>query len=223
MPVYVTESQNKPGRRRKYAFIILWLLGHALAWGAYFATLGMFNIDWLWSIALGLGGVTSLVQYLLIRWQFGRNIKWWLPLSLLTWLFAAFVPFNASLELGFSLFDITIQALALFGPAALLQAILLRKHVQHSWLWLLVTIAGATTFALGVTSMEWLPLSGFLGYGVYSSTTALSLLWLFGMSQREMPEVAEDHSYKRLLDSDEQEEYEPLYQGEIEAQRKLMR
>ncbi len=223
MPVYRKESHKNPGRSKKYSFLILWLIGHALAWAAYFSSQGMFNVDWIWTIALGLGGVTSLVQYLLIRWQFGRNIKWWLPLSILTWLFAAFFPFDASLQLGDSQIGITIQALALFAPAALIQAFLLRKHVQNSWLWLLASITGTTTFALSVAALNWIPLSGYLGYGVYASTTALTLLWLFGMSQQEMSEVSQSASYKRLTDSDEQEEYEELYQGEIEAQRKLMR
>lgn len=193
--------------RNKFAFIIMWLMGHMLAFGAFIPIVAWANAifddtGFVTILALVVGGITSLTQYLLIRWQFGRNIKWWIPLSIIAWLISAFTIFQVVENLSSSQFDITLQALALFTPPALVQTFLLRKQVQQAWLWLLASVAGTTTFALPIAfayGEDWTIL---VGYGLYASATALTLLWLFGMSGIPIKQEAKDKTHNQLTDSD---------------------
>lgn len=203
------KSKVKKGQARgnRWLFVLLWIVGHALAWGVFsmvqmipgFAEINLTEI--LLAMGLVVGGITSLTQYLLIRWQFGRNIKWWMPISLIAWVFAILTPFQASLRMGDTQFEVTAQLLALYVPIAVVQMVLLRKHVRQSWLWLVATLAGSSVFALSLISLQevllWAP---FVAFGAYASITALSLLWLFGMSKPEVQQSISASSYERLSD-----------------------
>lgn len=194
-------------KRNKFAFIVMWLIGHMLAFGAFIPIVEWANsvfeeTGFLTVLALVVGGISSLTQYLLIRRQFGRNLKWWIPLSMIGWLIATLIIFPLVENLSSSRFDITIQALVLFLPAALIQTFLLRKQVQQAWLWLLASVAGTTTFALPIAfayGEDWTILAG---YGLYASATALTLLWLFGMSGVQIKQEAKDGTHNQLTDSE---------------------
>ena len=223
-----TKLKKGHPKRNKFAFIILWLLGHVLAWIPFITV-----VDWLDSsfndtiffafMGLTVGGITSLTQYLLIRRHFGRNLRWWMPLSIIAWLFAVLVVFQTVAYSGNSQFEITLQALALFTPAAIVQAFLLRKQIQQAWLWLLASIAGTTTFVLPIMfdfGENWTILAG---YGLYASATALTLLWLFGMSGVQIKQEAKDKTHHRLVDSDSTYEDSNEYLNQPEKQFKQVK
>ncbi len=221
-----TKLKKDHPKGNKFAFIIMWLIGHVLAWIPFIILVEWLNSnvnDMLFFAVMGLtvGGITSLSQYLLIRWQFGRNLRWWIPLSIIAWLFAALVAIQTVIDTGNSQLEITLQALALFTPAAIVQAFLLRKQVQQAWLWLLASVAGTTTFALPIMfdyGENWTILAG---YGLYASATALTLLWLFGMSGMQMKQEAKDKIHHRLTDSNttDTDNYDYLNQPEKQVKK----
>ena len=215
-------------KRNKFAFLVMWLTGHMLAWLPFIAFVDWLNPrlnDMTGFVAMGLivGGITSLTQYLLIRWQFRRNLRLWIPLSVIAWLVATLVVIQPLVNLSGSQIDVTLQAMALFTPAAIVQAFLLRKQVQQAWLWLMASVAGTTTFALPIVfdyGENWTILAG---YGLYAGTLALTLLWLFGMSGRQMQEVSKDENYNTRLSDEAMTSDEYDYQVDMEAKQKLAR
>ncbi|MEM9953881.1 MAG: hypothetical protein AAF846_19885 [Chloroflexota bacterium] len=203
--------KKSPPKRNRLLFMTLWILGHGLAWLPFFMVsnsggagdeLGL--VVWVGGF---IGGITSLTQYALIRWYFGRNLKWWLPLSLVAWIGAAIFPFVYLVdELPFNQIGLTLQMLSLATPAAIVQAFLLRKHVRQAWLWVLATITGLIVFSLSVTTLNDLFFDtdfiiAAVSYGLFALTTASTLLWLFGMSQQanKMKNIADAET--RLADT----------------------
>lgn len=182
------KPKKAPARGNKFAFSILWLIGHVAAWGAFIPIAdvvdGFPRNDFLFFtlLAIVVGGITSSVQYALMRWQFGRNIKAWIPTSIVAWLLATLVVVQPIVNLGLDQLEITLQALALYLPATIFQTILLRRHVQQAWLWLLASVAGSFAFALPIAN-DGGDMSVLLGYGFYAMTMAITLIYLFGMSQ----------------------------------------
>lgn len=212
-------------KRNKFVFLVLWLFGHVLAWIPFITTAewldSNFNDIVLFAVmGLTVGGITSLTQYFLIRYQFGRNLKWWIPLSVVAWLFATLILIQAVINRGDSQFDIIMQALALFTPTALVQTFLLRKQVQQAWLWLLASVTGTTIFALPIAfdyGENWTILAG---YGLYASATALTLLWLFGMSGIQIKQKIKDKTHSQLTDTENTDSERFDYQKQTEKRDK---
>lgn len=171
----------------------------------------------------GLGWFSGWVQQWSIRKHFGHDIKGWRSISaLLTGIvFSLIIPFITDLAMTQPfLFEntstytalVTATFMAIFGAAGIGQAILLDKHVKHSWLFFLSTLVGALIYAL--------PLLGDSSYFVAQiaqyAVTAFAILWLFGMSGTMNALQSQDEVIQRLTDSDSEEDF---YDEDDEQQR----
>ena len=208
MDIEKSKLKKRPTSHNQILFILLWIIGHLIAWSVF--TAGLFipgflgsdgNSPHVMTIAFILGALTSTIQYLLIRWQFGRDIKWWIPISFIAWGFGIFAC-QAIFDMANTQFGLMMKMLALYTPATLVQILLLRKHVQQSWLWLLGTFAGASVFALSVRSLH---LRGTLlafsiGVGLYAGTKVLTLIWLFSTSKTSLQQQKLASAYKQYED-----------------------
>ena len=208
------EKAKKTQRRRNWlVFLIAWLAGHTTAWLILYPIAEINFIEQntllLYGIAgLILGSITSTVQYFLVRWQFGRNIKSWIPVSVLMWFLNTLILFQYIAETNVlsgidEPFNTMLLALSLYATPALAQVWLLRKHVQQAWLWGLANIAGTALFAMGVNqfSSDW---GVALSYGLFSSATALTLLWIFAMSQPSVKAKSILASENRLSEQEQE-------------------
>jgi|GEM_PF-2685341 len=223
------KTKHKKGisRHNKFIFLVLWFIGHLLAWGGLwlFVVSPLFMEDFGNNVQFGflgfiVGGITSLVQYSLIRWQFGRNIKWWIPLSILAWIFASIISFQASgsLTTDYNNVVVSISALALYLPPVIVQYFLLRKHIRQAWLWIIGSIAASTIFALLINGEVW---QIFAGFGLYSIVTGSTLLLLFGMSKASVQQKMADTAHERLQDSTNDDSQEQIDAAEQNMQRKM--
>lgn len=202
-------------------FVLLWMLGHDLGWGLYMI-IGMLHTDfwdgdstWLMELGLSLGIITSLTQYWLIRWHFGRHIRAWISPSIIAWIVAAYILFPASIDYmdENTLSGSAIWALSLYLPATLVQALLLRKHVQHAWLWILASVVGSSLFALVVNSLQSMNViwATAIGTGVYGGVTALTLVCMFMLSKIPIKHELSASSYEHLHDDTDDDLYEETF------------
>lgn len=201
------KGKNTPSKKNRWIFLSLWLLGHSFAWIPYMLASQANSGDSLITFAIFvggfIGGITSLTQYLLIRRQFGKNIKWWFPLSTVAWVLGSIILYTQMFDLDFTTLNFSLQMLVLAGSAILIQMGLLRKHIKQFWLWGLANFAGLTAFSAGLINIDLIAEPNIftvgLTYALFASATGMTLLWLFGMAQT--PAKQKQHSIERLTDT----------------------
>ncbi len=237
----MTEKPKKSKRRiPQWQFLIAWIGGQYAAFfgTAFMGYLLLLPLNWMgfsidmlhpviqFLIAGGaVGWFSGWVQQWSIRKTFGHHVKGWRTISAI--LTAISLSFVGSL-IGYLaiaqplLFEnqesITYTAIvaatfmSIFGAAGLGQAILLRQHIKHSWLFFLSTLVGGLIFGL--------PLLGDATYLTVQiaqySVTAFAILWLFGMSGTMDAMQSQDDAIQRLSDVESDDAYGDEYEEEQE-------
>lgn len=189
---------------RRTSYIVFFVLA-TMGVLSYF--IGMRGI-WGTTIAgLLLGWFIGWVQQWSIHNYFGRYIKGWRTISAiftgitllivqssLLWIQLNFTSFS---EYGiFYLTSMSIAYMAIFGVMGIVQAILLRKHVRYSWVFLLSALIGG-----GIQGIPILGQPSLLQI-VHYTITAFTLICLFRMSGALDNMSSEDEAIERLRDAD---------------------
>ena len=158
----------------------MWVIGHVLTWGImllfYEVLASYFGINYEFSVTLILSTLTSLTQYTLIWWMFGRNLKWWLSLSLIAWMLPPVLGFYVE---PVTIINLIIFLLILYMPSTLIQVFLLIDYVRHSWIWLFANFIGSLTFVPFIEFANGDRTIILLGSAFYALITAFTLLLLF--------------------------------------------
>ena len=240
----MTEKPKKSKKRiPQWQFLIAWISGQygAFFGTAFLGFLLMIPLSWMgisidiihpviqFLIAgVAVGWTSGWVQQWSIRKAFGHDVKGWRSISaILTSISLAIVgSLIGYLALAQPLLfenqeTMTYTAIvaatfmSIFGAAGLGQAILLRKHIKHSWLFFLSTLVGGLMFGL--------PLLGDSTYITVQiaqySVTAFTILWLFGMSGTMDAMRSEDSAIDRLSDAESEDVYDDDYEEEQQYER----
>jgi hypothetical protein len=216
---------DKPGKPRinRYSFLGLWVAAFLLGWLSYFIIGYQPNNNLIGGAIVGLiiGIPTASVQKLSLYLHFGRVFRWWIRLNVLAWILGGMsITFVMKSGVdGETQFLLMLQVLSLMLIPSLAQAWILRKHVQHVWLWILSAIAGSSVFAGILGQFGNNEIVAFLAFGTYAVVMALTLLWLFGMQSKEN-KLKNIQDTSRLTDETE-DESDSVELGET-VQRKVV-
>jgi hypothetical protein len=209
------DSKPITPRLKTIPFIGIWLIGHVVAW------LGLYQ---LWDVStlpilaypilsgIVLGGALGLMQKFLFSLNYGLQMRGWMRLTMFGWV-SGWLAYTAGTIWipQFNSLPLWSLIVPIFSIPALLQWLLLHRHVRGAWLWVMAAVVSAITFA-HVFNTTWFTLDGFMLSGIaQGSITGLVLLWLFGMT-RENQQIKRDVS--RLIldesstDSDDDDWYD---------------
>lgn len=238
----MTEKPKKSKKRiPQWQFLLAWIGGQ---YGAFFGTvllgllvmipLNLMGVSYdmlpnLLTLAIGgavWGWFVGWVQQWSIRKHFGHDVKGWKTVSailtaiimmimipLIMWT-ALNTPFIYKESNSYPLI-VSATFMAIFGASGLGQAILLRKHVKHSWLFFMSTLVGGIVYGLPIFGNA----SSIIAQIAQYSVTAFAILWLFQMSGTMDAMQSEDEALERLTDSETDEAYDD-YHGEDEKHQR---
>ncbi|GAB5493371.1 MAG: hypothetical protein Phog2KO_35860 [Phototrophicaceae bacterium] len=141
-------------------------------------------------IGLAFGWFAGWVQQWSIHKHFGLYVEGWRTISaimtgiilvisqlFIIWFIRNFVAIYQN-PISYSIFWSLLYIVTL-GAASIGQTILLRKHVQHSWLYLLSPLIAGITFGLPFLLGASSPL---IAYLVHYIVSAFVIIWLFQMT-----------------------------------------
>lgn len=195
-------------------FLLMWLTGHALSWGALYYLWETFNFsDWTMLTISGLilGGGIGLTQKYLLRYAYNIPLKGWMRLTVLGW-FAGWLSYYAGTEwlTRFYSYPLWLTIIPMFGIPALFQWFLLRRHVKAAWLWVVAAIVSTITFGMVYDNSAYNLTAHTLSASAQGVVTGLTILWLFGMTnvapQRQRNVARLSHEYHDDLYDDDYNE-----------------
>lgn len=180
-------------------FMSIWLAAHGVGWGIVFAIWELWGrpfADWQWFLLVGLvpGMVIAATQRWLLRYAHRVNLKGWLLVSAIGWglggLSLSFIRETDSMFIYLS---------GLFVLPALLQWLVLRRHLQNAWLWILAAVVSTALFTIPSISNYDTWQTILAASGLQGAVTGMSLLWLLGVRKAHKPDEAQtQHRYQRL-------------------------
>lgn len=190
MTVTAKKKKMTPTRRlASLPFVGIWAGAHALAWLTIF--LLWEHSYWLqriddgaFALMLGLyvGGIVTVMQKGLMRYNFGVRLRGWIRVSLVMWAVGGFTFYTVGDVLNVS--DETgLIFVAFFLPPVIAQTLILRRSARHAFLWVLAGAVSAVVFGGVYAQLQYSPMGeGFAlmtAGAAQGAVTALTLLWLF--------------------------------------------
>jgi hypothetical protein len=198
-----TDNKKSPMRINSVIFAILWALSYLFGAGAaYFLTFTLFEpplqeVPWwytfgmIFTLLTTMGIVSSSMQRFAMWLRFGRRLTWWRRTSVIGWWMGGLLTVGLS-RLYFASEIPTLNwlghpvtlILALSTPWIVMQWLVLRRHVDRAWLYILTSLSGSTVFGSLLISMnDGLNFFGMsLALGGSAVIIAYTLVWLFSMS-----------------------------------------
>lgn len=221
-------SKNKKVTRylhlHRIPFILLWMSTIAIGWGAAFLGVLVLTLIgtlvnmgyWLLGqpmpslfVGMVVGIVTAFGQPWLVRQRSGMVLRFWRPLSIVSYTVAGIALSPLLLSYNQSTTSLVLAHFLWFAIPAILPALSLRRIVRGAWKWTaagigVAALAAATAFVLpGTGGGTWQPFSMLIGTLAQSVISAVVMLRLLKQPHSDTQISNETTANKALAEAED--------------------